>query len=335
MPKCSIIIPVYNHASYTRQCLNTLLANPPLGGNIEIIVVDDASRDITASLLADYGNQIRVLTHEESLGFATASNDGAAISSGEELVFLNNDTIPESGWLEALVDYADGRANVAVVGSKLLFPNNTVQHAGMVICQDLYPRHLYNGFPADHPAVNKSRRFQMVTAACSLVRRNAFEEVGGFDTAFTNGYEDVDLCLRLGEKGYEVHYCHESVLCHLEAASRDPRGQQEKHNSRIYFSRWAHKVQSDELRYYVEDNLLRISYRELYPLQIEISPLLAVVGGEESERAADRLLNARSRQVFKLLKENIGLRQFMQEAQSLGQGYTETRVRQSVGEPGN
>jgi GT2 family glycosyltransferase len=318
MSKCSIIIPVHNHASLTRQCLNTLLADPQLGGNIEIIVVDDASSDTTEPLLTNYRDKIRILTHTENLGFATACNDGAAISSGEHLVFLNNDTIPESGWLEALVDYADGRPKVGVVGSKLLFPNSTIQHSGMVICQDLYPRHLYNGFPADHPAVNKSRRFQIVTAACSLVRREAFEKVGGFDTAFTNGYEDVDLCLRLGEKGYEIHYCHESVLWHLEAASRDPRGDQEKHNSRLYFSRWAHRVQPDELHYYLEDNLIRITHRELYPLQIEISPLLAVTGGDESERVADRLLNARSRQVFELLKENIELKMLMQEASPFG-----------------
>ncbi len=335
MPKCSIIIPVHNHASLTRQCLNTLLAHPPLGGDFEIIVVDDASNDITESLLANYGKHIRVLTHKENLGFAVACNDGAAISSGENLVFLNNDTIPESGWLEALVDYAAGRANVAVVGSKLLFPNNTIQHAGMVICQDLYPRHLYSGFPADHPAVNKSRRFQMVTAACSLVRRDAFEKVGGFDTAFTNGYEDVDLCLRLGEKGYETHYCHGSVLCHLEAASRDPRGQQEKHNSRLYLSRWAHRVQPDELRYYFEDNLIRIVYREFYPLEMEISPLLAVIGGDESERVADRLLNARSRQVFELSRENIELRQFMQESLPPEESFVKIRARQLVGESGN
>ena len=82
------------------------------------------------------------------------------------------------------------------------------------------PLHLYAGCSADHPAVNKSRRFQAVTAACLLVRRPAFEEVGGFDTGYHNDLEDVDLCLRLGRLGHEVHYCHESVLYHLESASR-------------------------------------------------------------------------------------------------------------------
>lgn len=316
MAKCSIIIPVYNHASLTRQCLNSILGNPPLGGDFEIIVIDDASLDITPTLLASYGDKIRVLTHKENAGFATACNDGAALSSGEFITFLNNDTIPEDGWLDALISYAFDHPKAAVVGSKLLFPNDTIQHAGMVICQDLYPRHIYNGFPAAHQAVNKSRRFQVVTAACALVQREAFVQVGGFDTAFTNGYEDVDLCLRLGESGYEVHYCHASVLCHLEATSRNPRDEQEKHNSRLYTSRWAQRVRPDDFQYYLEDGLLKVAYRELYPFQLEVSPALAVIGGEESERQADRLLNERSHQVLDLMKENIRIRTVLQDAVS-------------------
>lgn len=320
MAKCSIIIPVYNHASLTRQCLNSILGNPPLGGDFEIIVIDDASLDITPTLLASYGDKIRVLTHKENAGFATACNDGAALSSGEFITFLNNDTIPEDGWLDALISYAFDHPKAAVVGSKLLFPNDTIQHAGMVICQDLYPRHIYNGFPAAHQAVNKSRRFQVVTAACALVQREAFEKVGGFDNAFTNGYEDVDLCLRIREIGYEIHYCHESVLCHLEAVSRDPRGPEEKHNSRLYLSRWGHLVEPDDWKYYLEDGMIQITYRELYPLQIEISPLLAVVGGEESERLADKLLDSRARTEFDLLKENIQLKILLDEQTSAQQG---------------
>lgn len=331
MPKCSIIIPVYNHASLTRQCLNTILGNPPLGGDYEIIVVDDASTDTTPSLLKLYGSQIRVHTQSQNLGFATACNDGAALSTGEHLVFLNNDTLPVPGWLDVLVQYAESHPGAAVVGSKLLFPNNTVQHAGVVICQDLHPRHLYSGFPADHPAVNKSRRFQIVTAACALFRREAFEQVGGFDTAFKNSYEDVDICLRLGEKGYEIHYCHQSVLCHLESVSRDTRGAQEMHNFQIYFSRWAHRLKPDDLAYYLGDEMLRVAYRELYPLQIEISPLLAVVAGGDSERQADRLLDARARQVFDLLKENIYLKTRAESAPR-GEDYRQLvdRIRQVV-----
>ena len=168
--------------------------------------------------------------------------------------FLNNDTIAQPGWLDALAGYAD-RTGAPVVGSKLLFPDGTVQHAGVVFGFQGDPLHLYAGCPADHPAVNKSRRFQSVTAACMLVRRDAFEQAGGFDTGFHNDLEDVDLCLRLGELGHEVHYCHESVLYHLESASRGQSARPSP-SARVYRERWGRRVRHDELLYYLEDGLL-------------------------------------------------------------------------------
>ena len=216
---CSIIIPVFNKAALTRQCLDTLLSLPETE-HAEIIVVDDGSTDDTPEVLAQYGQRIRAVRHETNSGFATACNDGAAAAAGEYLVFLNNDTIPKAGWLEALLNYAKTHPKAGVVGSKLLFPDDTIQHAGIVICQDRVPRHIYTGFPADHPAVNKSRPYQAVTGACLLIQRKLFQEVGGFDISFVNSCEDIDLCLRLAERGYEAHYCKDSVLYHLESVSR-------------------------------------------------------------------------------------------------------------------
>ncbi len=315
MPQYSIIIPVYNRASLTSQCLNALLAAGSESVDFEIIVVDDASTDLTQRLLTGYGDQIRVVTHTANTGFATSCNDAAAVASGEYFVFLNNDTIPQAGWLDALVRYADRHPNAAVVGSKLLFPNDTIQHAGVVICQDRNPRHLYAGFPAHHAAVNTSRRFQVVTAACALVRREPFELVEGFDSTFRNGYEDVDLCLRLGEHGYEVHYCHESVLYHLERVSREGNANEDRRNLRLYRSRWAQRVQPDDVHYYLEDGLLRLHHRTLYPITFSISPLLALVGGDEYERQVEQVLNMRSRQVSDLLRETIRLTMHAQEAE--------------------
>ena len=216
---CSIIIPVFNKAALTRQCLDTLLSLPETE-RAEIVVVDDGSTDNTSEVLAGYGQRIRTVRHEINSGFATACNDGAAAAAGEYLVFLNNDTIPKAGWLEALLNYAKTHPKAGVVGSKLLFPDDTIQHAGIVICQDRVPRHIYTGFPADHPAVNKSRPYQAVTGACMLIQRKLFQEVGGFDISFVNSCEDIDLCLRLAERGYEAHYCKDSVLYHLESVSR-------------------------------------------------------------------------------------------------------------------
>jgi GT2 family glycosyltransferase len=309
MPICSVIIPVFNLAAVTRQCLDQLLANPPEAADLELIVVDDGSRDATPQLLAGYGDRIRTVVHRANTGFATACNDGAAIASGRHLVFLNNDTVPLPGWLDALVRHARAHPEAAVIGAKLLYPDGTIQHAGIVVDQAGHPRHLYVGFPADHPAVNQSRRFQMVTGGCFLVARAAFERVGGFDTSFTNGFEDVDLCLRLGELGYAVRYCHESVLVHLESVS-EGRSDRDAANHRLYCARWQHRVRADDWRYYIEDGLIRIAYSvsATCPVQFTISPMLGVVDDEGRRSEADRLLALRAQQVRDLLRENIGLR---------------------------
>lgn len=314
----SLIIPVYNHASLTRQLLNRLVTELSPAAQPEIIIVDDASTDGTPSLLQNYHPRIRVLTHRKNLGFAASCNDGAALAEGRYLIFLNNDTLPQGDWLGELIHYAECHPRAAVVGSKLLFSNGTIQHAGVIIGQDGAPHHIYAGFPHDHPAVNKSRRFQIVSAGCALVRREAFERVGGFDTSFINGAEDVDLCLRLGEWGYEIHYCHTSVLYHLESVS-EGRFAHDAHNARLLTSRWQGKLQPDDLRYYLEDGLLRIDYSSvshdmLYPLEMQISPLLANVAPRQGAQEAGRLVRERTQQVYDLLRENAHLKAELAQA---------------------
>src|SRR5439155_14426876 len=124
-------------------------------------VVDEARADPTSRLLAEYGDRIRLVTHPARTGVVAMGNAGAAAASGEYLAFLNTDTVPQTGWLEALVRYAEASPAAAVVGSKLLYPNDVVHHAGVVIGHDRSPHPLYAGFPADHPAVSRSRRLQV------------------------------------------------------------------------------------------------------------------------------------------------------------------------------
>lgn len=315
MTHCSIVIPVHNKAALTRHCVRTLLAERP-GVAHEIIVVDDASSDGTPGVLRDFGESIRVVARRSNGGFATACNHGAAAARGDHLVFLNNDTIPLPGWLDRLVAYSE-RHDAVVTGAKLLFPNGSVQHAGVVICHDGNPRHIYAGFPADHPAVNTSRRFRAVTAACALVRRGPFEEVGGFDAAFRNCLEDTDLCLRLGERGHEIHYCHESVLQHLESVSRGRRSKEIERNARLFRDRWGGRVQPDELAYYVEDGLLRVGYGDAYPVRMDVAPELATVTGDSDRE--QRVLELRSAQVLDLLKETVRLSSHIAELELRGE----------------
>jgi GT2 family glycosyltransferase len=299
----SVIVPVHGRAELTQRCLDMVLAELP--PDAELVVVDDASPDRTPDLLAEYGNAIGSLRLEENAGFASACNEGAVLACGELLVFLNNDVEPTPGWLKVLREYAEKRPEAAALGAKLLYPNGMVQHAGVVFGQDGYPHHLYAGFPSDHPAVNRPRPLQAVTGACLLVRRAAFEAAGGFDPGYLNSLEDVDLCLRLGEAGGEVHYCPQAVLVHLESASRG-RSDRFERSVALYRERWRKRVRRDDLEVYIADGLLAVEYHDSYPARLAVDPLLAVVDrGREEE--IERLLEAHARQSSDLLQEVVRL----------------------------
>jgi GT2 family glycosyltransferase len=305
-PRCSIVVPVHNRRGLSGKCLDAILGDPPDVPS-EIVVVDDASTDGTPELLARYPRDMRLVARPRQGGFAAACNDGASAAAGDYLVFMNNDTVPQAGWLDALVAHAEANPTTAVVGAKLLFPNDTIQHAGVVISGDGWPRHIYAGFPSAHPAVNRSRRYQAVTGACALVRRCAFEQAGGFDLGYRNSLEDVDLCLRLGELGHEVRYCSESVLYHLESASRGRDHKRFRRSASLYSSRWRDRVRPDDVGYYVADGLLRIEYDDLCPLRIHVSEELATVDRAEGLNEGQAILEERTRQVVELLQESVRL----------------------------
>jgi len=301
----SVIVPVHDRAALTRRCLEAVLPGLPAG--CEAIVVDDASGDDTPRVLSDFGEAIRTVRLSRNAGFANACNAGAEAARGEALVFLNNDTEPRSGWLQALLGYAESHPAAAVVGAKLLYPKTeAVQHAGVVFGQDGYPHNLYAGFPPEHPAVSRPRRLQAVTGACFLVRRQAFEEAGGFDTGFANSLEDVDLCLRIGEAGGEVHYCPAAEVVHLESASRGRESRFEQ-SVDLYRRRWRERVRRDDLAVYAEDRLIELEYPASYPIPLSVSPLLATLRSGEREPETERLLELYARQVSDLLQEVVRL----------------------------
>ncbi len=216
-PTASIIIPVYNGVELTLQCLEAIAA--ATSGRFEVIVVDNASTDGTADLLAQFGAALTVVRNAENLGFAGACNAGARRATGDYLVFLNNDTVPQPGWLEALMAPAEADPNVGAVGARLLYGNGTIQHAGIGFTAELEPFHEHQGLPGDALAVLSDRDCEAVTGACLLLPRRLFLELGGFDEGYWMYFEDVDLCLRVREAGRRVRYAASSVVFHLERAS--------------------------------------------------------------------------------------------------------------------
>jgi GT2 family glycosyltransferase len=309
LPHCAVVIPTFNGAGLTAACLDTLLERPPSKCAWTIVVVDDGSTDGTAQALARFESEIVVVRREVNAGFAESCNAGArAVPDCDYVVFLNNDTLPFRGWLDALVDEVSSDDDIGAVGAKLLYPNGQVQHAGVVIHQNGLPHHLYAGFDSDHPAVSHRRDLTAATAACLLVRRSDFDRLGGFDPAFHNAYEDVDLCLRLREMGRRICYCPRSVVTHLESVTRFPQGAPEgTHVSdRVYDERWRQRVVPDDVQRYLEDGLLAFEWGTHYPLALSVSPELAVVrrDGEQLE-GMERLLGERSWQVVELATAQV------------------------------
>jgi GT2 family glycosyltransferase len=211
----------------------------------EVVLVDNASSDGTADLLAALDGDVTIIRNEVNQGFARASNQGAAAARGRHLLFLNNDTELHPGWLEPVVEILDREPDVGAVGALLLFPDGLVQHAGVTIVEFRdRPEPIFGGVHAsyrshpDAPGIRTRRDVRCLTAALLGVRREAFEAAGGFDEGFWNGNEDVDLCLRLNVAGWRLVYEPACVATHHESVSGPERFSRLGDNERRLTDRW-------------------------------------------------------------------------------------------------
>lgn len=247
-PRCSIVIPLFNKVEYTQRCIESLIENTP-DGLYEAVLVDNGSTDGTSVLLdAIEGDDVVIIRNAVNEGFARACNAGAQAARTDAVLFLNNDTTVTRGWLEPMVDTLDARANVAVVGNKLLFPDGTIQHGGVTMFErfgtsrpdavPFGPMLRFYGMLSDVLPANVPELVSAITGACMLVRKDVFFEHGGFDEAFWNGYEDVDLSLKIHRSGWDLFYEPRSVVYHYESASGAERFSKERANMDLFSDRW-------------------------------------------------------------------------------------------------
>jgi len=223
-PILSIIIPVFNQVNFTRQCLESITQNTPYG-LYEIIVVDNASADETPSLLQSWGGGLRFIRNEKNMEFGRACNQGAKIARGEYVVFLNNDTVPLPKWAEHAIEHFKHDPQVGIVGSKLLYPDGTIQHGGVEFVHmprmpdGIWPQHRFRGVQSEYPEANVCEEVEAVTAACLFIPRKLFLELGGFSEEYRMYFEDMDLNLRVRALGRKVIYEPKSVVTHYESKS--------------------------------------------------------------------------------------------------------------------
>lgn len=215
----SLVIPVFNKAEFTFQCIRSLLGEIDFN-ETEVIVVDNASTDETPRVLSHFSDFVRVIRNKDNQGFVDACNQGAAVACGKYLVFLNNDTEVLAGWLRHLVETIESDPAVGAVGSMFLYPDGRVQEAGALVWQDGQAHHYGWGGSPDDRRFNFAREADYCSAASLLIRTDLFQRLGGFDRRFAPAYyEDVDICFGVRSLGFKVIYQPMSRIVHYEGAT--------------------------------------------------------------------------------------------------------------------
>ena len=253
----SIIIPILNKMQLTRQCINSVLNNTT-DVNYEIILVNNGSNKSTEKSLkciCERNKYIKLISNKVNRGFSRACNQGAEMAKGDFIVFLNNDTLVTKNWLQPLLRVFDDNS-VACVSGKLLYPNNTIQHAGVVLCKDMRIKdsnptfsHIYHRQNKNLPESKIRRAYSLLSAASLLVDKRKFNRVKGFCEQYWNGYEDFDLCMKFGKVGYKCVYEPNSIIYHMESQSGTERFLNDQTNRILFWKKWGKVIPIDYIRF--------------------------------------------------------------------------------------
>ncbi|STO13690.1 N-glycosyltransferase [[Flavobacterium] thermophilum] len=246
--------------------------------NFEIIIINNNSMEEETYLFFDElqkMDNIHIIDLPIEFNYSKLNNIAAKKSKGDYLLFLNNDTeVITNNWIEELVSYAQ-QAHIGAVGAKLIYPNNTIQHAGVVIGKGA-AWHAFYGYPSNFPSnemLYVTRNCSAVTGACLMVSRKIFEEVDGFDEELDVVYNDVDLCLKIWEKGYYNVWNPNVLLYHYEGATRGKA--HPKNNTDYFCKKWykllekgdpfdtAERMKRERLRHSLQNNA-RKNQRDIY-----------------------------------------------------------------------
>ena len=232
-PLVSIIIPNRDQAAILGRCLDSLARTSY--ECYEILIVENNSRE--PETLAYYEKlagrpNLRLLTWDRPFNYAAVNNYAAARAAGAVLLFLNNDVeVINADWLERLLEHAL-RPEVGAVGAKLYYPDDKVQHAGVVLGVGAGAGHIHLGAARGAPGyccrLICVQNYSAVTGACLMMRRSVFEEIGGFDEAFPLAFNDTDLCMRVRRNGYRIVWTPWAELYHHESATRGHEDTPEK-----------------------------------------------------------------------------------------------------------
>lgn len=263
----SVIIPTRDNADDLKACIQSIFEKTRYP-NFEVIIADNGSImeetfNVFDEYLKKYSGRFKIVHIDIPFNFSQINNMAVKEAKGDYLLFLNNDiTVITEGWLTKMVGYAQ-LEHVGAVGAKLLYPDDTVQHAGVLIGMGGVAGHGHCGFPKDDYGyfgrLVLNTNYSAVTAACMLVKRSDFESVNGFEEDLIVAFNDVDFCLKLLEKGKYNVWLNEVQLYHYESKSRGAENtfeKQNRFNNEIKYmkTKWLKYIKHDP---YYNENLTR------------------------------------------------------------------------------
>lgn len=213
---------------------------------IELIVIDNNSRDGTLQILSNYDCVVKI--NKDVKSFSESNNIGAMLARGEDLLFLNNDTTITPGFIKLMKDSLYRGNDIGAVGCqiRLMDGQQKIQHAGVYFTKEYIPYELglelpfgIPALPLNDPRAHSLREVPSVTACCMMMKKSTFLNVGMFNESYKNGWEDTDLTLRLRESGYRIFYQGQALIYHKHFGSKDKgRFTHEKENRELYDSIW-------------------------------------------------------------------------------------------------
>ncbi len=265
MAKVDIVTTTYRNVDKLKICLNSVIEKTKFVDYKWYVWANDPNEEVKQaihdSMFIDdilFNDHIEPIYNDNNDGsFSSNNNEAAAEGDSEYILFMNDDIEPlNDAWLLNMTRILDTDPKVGAVGALLLYPDKKlVQHCGVMFDERTngLPYHIFYQRPPNRFML-ANRYYQSVTAACMLVRRNAFEELGGFDERYIYGYEDVDLCLKMKHK-LKLHsvYCAEAQLIHHEGISGTFKEHPHlKNNMKIFREEWRDKIYNDH-QFYLRD----------------------------------------------------------------------------------
>ncbi len=233
-PTVSVIVPLYGRIDFLEHQLAQFVHDPELAAADLIYVLDSPAlaeqlTTAAAGLHQLYGVAFRVVILQRNAGYSAANNLGASFARAPLFLLLNSDVLPDRpGWLGKMAVFYRSKPKLGALGTKLLFEDDTLQHAGLYFTPNAdhsgwENMHYFKGLHRAFPAAKVARRVPAVTGACLMISRELYTAHGGLRGSYIQGdYEDSDLCLRLSDAGFETWYCPEVELYHLEGQSYAP-----------------------------------------------------------------------------------------------------------------